>query len=82
MLSMEYQTQLTSEQGALQYIEANEKELYEELEEQEIKTIYDNGNVKINVRKDGKRLIKVIHRFEGDKKLLDVYKEMVNLKLF
>ena len=75
-------TDFACEQGALQYIEANEKELYEELGEEEIKTIYNNGNVKINVRKDGKRLIKVIHRFEGDKKLLDVYKEMVNLKLF
>ena len=77
MLSMEF----INERDALQYIETNEKKLFSELEEQEKINIYDNGNVKINVKNDGKRLIKIIYRFEGDKTISDIYKDMLDLRL-
>jgi hypothetical protein len=72
----------STEQEALAYIEANKTVLLAELAEHEIKTIYADDITRINVMKDGKRLLKFINRFEGDKKLLDIYKDMVDLKLF
>ena len=70
-----------SEQETLQYIEDNEQSLLIELLEQGKRTLYDNGNTKINVKNDGKRLIKIIYRFEGDKNISDIYRDMVDLRL-
>ena len=71
-----------SEAEALTYINDNKDKLLDELQDEQIKTIYTNGNTRINVMRNGKRLLKFINRFEGDKSLLDVYKNMVDLKLF
>ena len=78
MLSIEF----TCEQDVLQYIEDNKQNLLDELEEQEIRNIYHNDNTRINIMKDGKRLIKGINRYEGNKKISDVFKDIADLKLF
>jgi len=74
-------TEFTDEQNALQYIEANEQNLLDEMLQDEIKTIYTNGNTRINIAKDGKRLLRVTIRFQGDKKISEIYKDMVDLRL-
>jgi len=71
----------SSEAEALTYIDENKPALLAELQDEQIQTIYANGNTRINVMRDGKRLLKFINRFEGDKNLLDVYKDMIDLKL-
>ena len=81
MLSMEYQTEFTDEQGALQYIRDNEQRLYDELAQEEIKTMYTNDNTRINIMKDGKRLLRVTIRFQGEKKISEIHKDMVDLRL-
>ena len=70
-----------TENEALTYIQTNKDALLAKMDEGQIKTIYTNGNTRINVMKDGKRLLKVINRFDGDKKLIDIYKDMIDLKL-
>jgi len=76
------QVMFSNEAEALEYINANKDKILSELQEQQIKIIYTNENTRINVMRNGKRLLKFINRFEGDKSLLDVYKDMVDLKLF
>ncbi|MCL2224545.1 MAG: hypothetical protein FWB96_06220 [Defluviitaleaceae bacterium] len=71
-----------NEQEALSYIDDNKPALLAELQEEQIKTIYTNENTRINVMRNGKRLLKFINRFEGDKHLCDIYKDMIDLKLF
>ena len=77
MLSMKF----TSEQEALQYIDDNKNRFLAELEEQEIKAIYTNGNTHIKITKNGKRLVKLISRFDSNKRLLDICKDIKKLKL-
>ena len=77
MLSMEF----TNEQEALQYIEDNEQSLLDELTQEEVKAIFTNDSTRINIMKDGKRLLRVTIRFQGDKKISDIYRDMVDLKL-
>ena len=74
-------TEFTGEQKALQYINANEQQLFDGLLQDEIKTIYTNVNTRINIVKDGKRLLRVTVRFQGDKKISEIYKDMVDLRL-
>ena len=74
-------TELSSELEALQYIEANEKRLLGELSQEEIKTVYSNQNTRINIMRDGKRLLRIIARFQGDKKISDIHKDMAELGL-
>ena len=77
MLSMEF----TNERDALQYIEDNEQSLFDELTQEEIKTIFTNDNTRINIIRDGKRLLRVTIRFQGSKKISEIYKDMVDLQL-
>ncbi len=72
----------SSEQEALKYINQNKVLLLSQLEELEIKTMYTNEHTQISVLKDGKRLLKFINRFAEEKKLVDIYLEMIDLKLF
>ena len=72
----------SNEQDALSYIDENKPALLAELDEQQIKTIYTNENTRINIMRNGKRILKIINRFEGEKNLLDVYKEIIDSKLF
>ena len=69
-----------NETEALTYIDANKPALLAELQDKEIKAIYTDGNTRINVMRDGKRLLKFINRFTGDKKLSDIYRDMAGLK--
>ena len=77
MISIEF----ADEKDTLQYIKDNEQKLYDELAQEEIKTMYTNDNTRINIVKDGKRLLRVTIRFQGDKKISDIYKDMVDLRL-
>jgi len=61
---------LSSEQEALLYIDDNKPALLDELEGEQIKTIYTNVNTRINIMRNGKRLLKFIIRLEGKKKKL------------
>ena len=72
----------SNEQEALTYIDENKAILLDELGEKQIKTIYTNENTQINIMRNGKRLLRFINRFEGNKNLLDVYKDIINLKSF
>ena len=60
----------SNEAEALTYIEENKGKILAELQEEQIKTIYTNENTRINVVRNGKRLLKIINRFEGEKKKL------------
>jgi len=71
----------SNEQEVLSYIVANKPALLAELEEEQIKTIYVNGNMRINIMRYGKHLLKFINRFEGDKKLVDICKDIIELNL-
>jgi len=74
-------TEFTYEQNAIQYINANEQNLLDEMAQDEIKTIYTNTNTRINIVKDGKRLLRVTIRFQGDKKISEIYKDVIDLRL-
>jgi len=69
-----------NEQDAIKYINANEKFLLSQLEDMEIKTIYKSDSIKINVMREGKKLIKFFNRY-GNKEITDIFKEIINLKL-
>ena len=71
-----------SEAEALTYIDDNKQNILDELQDEQIKTIYTNENTRINVMRNGKRLLKFINRFEGEKKLADICRDMANLKAF
>ena len=58
----------SNEAEALTYIDDNKINLLAELEEQQIKTIYANDNTRINAMRNGKRLLKIINRFEDEKR--------------
>jgi hypothetical protein len=67
-------TEITSEQEALQYIEANKQSLLKDLGTNEVKTIYTDSNTKIHIIKDGTQILKVISRFEDCKETADLLK--------
>ena len=71
----------SSEAEALHYIEENKNNILTELQDEQIKTIYTGENMRINIMKDGKRLLKFINRFEDNKKLADICKDIADLKL-
>jgi len=71
----------SSEIEAIIYINENKNTLLSELQERQVKKIYENENTRINVMKEGKRLIKFINRYEGENNLLDIYKDIIDLKL-
>jgi hypothetical protein len=62
----------SNEAEALTYINDNKPALLAELEEEQIQTIYTNGNIRINIMRNGKSLLKCINRFDSDKKLADL----------
>ena len=74
-------SEFASEQQALDYIKANEHRLFDELEQLEIRSVFNIGNTRINIMKEGKRLIRVINRYDGDKKIHDVFKDIIDLGL-
>ena len=74
-------TTFTSEVEAIDYIKSNEQYIFGELSQDEIKTIYTNENTRITAMKDGKRLLMVTIRFQGDKYISSIYKDMADLKL-
>lgn len=69
-----------NEQDAIKYINKNEKFLLSQLEDMEIKTIYISYDIKINVIRDGKKLIKFFNKY-GNREITDIFKEMIDLKL-
>ena len=70
-----------SEQEALTYIVENERRLYNEMKQEEIKPIYTNENTHISVMKDGKRLLRIKARFLGDKVISEICADIADLKL-
>jgi len=70
----------SSEAEALIYIDTSKHNILAELQDEQIKTIYTSENIRINVMRNGKRLLKFINRFEGDKKLVDICRDMARLK--
>ncbi len=69
-----------NEQDAIKYINKNEKFLLSQLENMEIKTIYKSDDIKINVMREGKKIIKFFNKY-GNKEIIDIFKEMIDLKL-
>ena len=69
----------SSEAEALTYIQTNENAILADMGEREIKTIYTNEDTRINVMRDGKRLLRVINRYEGSKTLHEVFKGVADL---
>jgi len=69
-----------NEQDAIKYINENEHFLLSQLEDMEIKTIYISYDIKINVMREGKKLIKFFNKY-GNKEIIDIFKEMIDLKL-
>jgi len=60
----------SNEAEALTYIDENKPALLAELQDEQMQTIYVNGNTRINVMRNGKRLLKIINRLESRKKKL------------
>ena len=60
----------SSEAEALSYINDNKPALLADLQNKQIQTIYTNDNTRINIMRCGKCLLKIINRFEGEKKKL------------
>jgi len=58
-----------NEVEALNYIDTNKGIIIDELQEQQIKTIYTNENTRINIMRNGNQLLKVINRFDDDKNI-------------
>jgi len=54
---------LADELEALQYIETNEQKLLNKLTQEEIKTVHSNENTRINIMRDGERLLRITARF-------------------
>ena len=52
-----------NEQDAIKYINKNEKFLLSQLENMEIKTIYKSDDIKINVMREGKNIIKFFNKY-------------------
>jgi len=69
-----------TEQQALDYIDENTQTLLDGLQDGEIKTICTVENTRINIMRDKKQLLKVINRYTGEKKLLDICREIIDLK--
>ena len=69
-----------NEQDAIKYINKNEKFLLSQLENMEIKTIYKSDDIKINVMREGKKIIKFFNKYRN-KEIIDIFKEMIDLKL-
>ena len=59
------------------YISTNEKFLLAQLDEFEIKTLYQSDTMKINVIKEGKNLVQVNNHY-GNKDLTEIFKEMID----
>ena len=72
---------LNSEREALMYISANRKFLLSQLDDFEVKTLYQTEAVKIKVMKEGKNLIQVKNHY-GNKQLAEIFKGMIDCKLF
>jgi len=63
------------------YITTNEELLINELEEFEVKTIFQTDKTKIKVMKEGKTLLQ-IRNYYGKREIADIFKEMMDCKLF
>lgn len=72
---------MTCEQDAIMYITTNEELLINELEEFEVKTIFQTDKTKIKVMKEGKTLLQ-IRNYYGKREIADIFKEMMDCKLF
>ena len=68
----------SSEEEALDYINANKDSILTKLQNNEVKNIYANENTRINVMRNGKRLLKFINRFEGEKTIHEVFKDIAD----
>ena len=73
--------EFVSVDDVLEYIQANESGILGELQDKQIKNIWMGASAGVNVMRDGKRLLRVIVRFEGDKKISEFSKDMRDLGL-
>ena len=72
---------LNSKHEALVYITTNEEFLLTQMDDYEVKTIYQTDNTKIKVMKDGNNLLKITNHY-GNKELTEIFQEMIDCKLF
>jgi len=72
---------LNSKHEALVYIATNEEFLLTQMDDYEVKTVYQTDNTKIKVMKDGNSLLQITNHY-GNKEITEIFKEMIDCKLF
>ena len=72
---------LNSKHEALVYIATNEEFLLTQMDDYEVKTVYQTDNTKIKVMKDGNSLLQITNHY-GNKEIAEIFKEMIDCKLF